>query len=405
MGSSLYAGVSGLNASTQQMDVIGNNLANVNSIGYKADKINFGDILSKSIGGAGASMQVGRGVAVNGISTQFNTGSLETTTNVTDLAIGGDGFFKVMDSDGGAYYTRAGAFHVNKDGLLVDSNGYTLQGVSGEDMGVFGDLNVTSAMSAAEETTTLSFGINLDAEATVGEVFNASQNIYDSLGISHTVDVAFTAAGANTWDYTISIDGGADVAAPGSQFVFDPTDGTLTTPAPGTDVVMDFGDPLPNGATIGVAGVVTWDFASLSAAPVTGYASPSAVNELNQNGHSSGELSGLSITTDGVITGFFTNGEIESIGKVLLSSFKYPGGLQKAGSNLFVKTIESGEPIGGNPGEQGLGEIISNALEMSNTDTATEFINMITAQRAYQANAKVITTTDAMMSELMNIKR
>lgn len=404
MGSSLYAGVSGLNASSQQMDIIGNNLANVNSIGYKADKIYFGDILSKSIGGAGGAIQVGRGVSVNGISTQFNTGSLETTTNVTDLAIGGNGFFKVLDSDDAAYYTRAGAFHVNKDGLLVDSNGYTLQGASGPNMGVLGDLNVNSAMSAAEATTTISFGMNLDAEAIAGETFNASQIIYDSLGISHTIDIALENTGSNTWDYTATLNGDAATAGGTGTLTFDAGDGRLLTPA--ADLSITFDPPSgAGGADVGVAGVVTWDFESAAAATVTGYASPSAVNELNQDGHSSGELSGLSITTDGVITGAFTNGEVEPIGKVLLSSFKYPGGLQKAGANLFVKTIESGEPIGGNPGEQGLGEIISNALELSNTDTATEFINMIIAQRAYQANAKVITTTDAMMSELMNIKR
>ena len=403
MGSSLYAGVSGLNANSAQMDVIGNNLANVNSIGFKADKIIFGDILSKSIGGAGSAMQIGRGVAVSGISTQFSTGSLETTTNVTDLAIGGDGFFCVQDTDNNSYYTRAGAFNVNKDGLLVDPNGYTLQGASGEDMSVFGDLNVTNAMSAAAATSTISFGLNLNAEAETAETFNASQTIYDSLGISHTMSILFTNAGANTWDYEASLDGVAAASGGTGTLTFDATDGTLLNPA---DVDITFDPPSGvGGANVGTGGLVTWDFTSASAGPVTGYASTSAVNELYQDGHSAGELSGLSITTDGVITGYFTNGEIESIGKVLLSSFKYPGGLTKAGSNLFVETIESGEPISGNPGEQGLGEIISNALEMSNTDTATEFINMITAQRAYQANAKVITTTDSMMSELMNIKR
>ena len=354
MGSSLYAGVSGLNASARQMDVIGNNIANVNSIGFKADTIVFADILSKSIiGGTGSSMQVGRGVAVNSVSTQFSAGSLETTTNVTDLAIGGDGFFCVQDKDDNSYYTRAGAFHVDKNGLLVDPNGYTLQGLSGADLDIPGDLNVTNAMSVAEETSNVAFSMNLDAEALAGDTFNTSQIVYDSLGIDHTMEFEFTRAAApNTWDYTVTLDNAITGTPSITQLVFDPTDGTLTTPAAGVGIT--FSTAALNGANIGVGGVVTWDVDNSTTGPVTGYAGTSIVKALTQDGRPAGELSGLSITTDGVITGSFTNGEIDTIGKVLLSSFKYPGVSTRPVQIFLLKPPNQGNLLAAIPADRAL---------------------------------------------------
>jgi flagellar hook protein FlgE len=511
MGSSLFAGVSGLNASSKQMDVIGNNIANVNTIGYRSAKIQFGDLLSQSIaGGASSFIQVGRGVSVSSIDTQFSSGSFETTANATDLAIDGSGFFMVNDGDGGKCYTRAGAFHLDSDGYLVDVNDYKVQGYSffGSDPNTITDISLQAAQSDAEATSSVSIGVNLDAEAAAGSTFNAAQTVYDSLGATHTLNTAFQKTeGSGYWGFQAYLDNEATTSQPYSGLKFD-SNGALDkvyassigTPAittagdgvasavvnnegqlygdasdivltrgisenvwtiddnggylnmslslgtgdkddevaidldgaGGADITFALSDtwaendsitfsitqteinaadisltfpPLTTGATIGSSDVITWDLAGDSADMITGYAGSSVVKSLTADGYSSGILKDLSITQEGVLSGSFTNGQTAGIGQIVLADFSNPSGLRRMGKNLFGETITSGSAVQNIPGTAGMGEINPNSLEMSNTDIATEFINMITAQRAYQASAKVVTTTDAMMSELMNLKR
>ena len=510
MSSSLFAGISGLNASSKQLDVIGNNIANVNTIGFRAAKIHFSDILSQSITGGSSFMQIGRGVAVNNVSTQFSPGSFETTENATDLSIDGDGFFIVNDEDGASYYTRAGAFHLDSDGHMVDTNNYKVQGYNyfGTDPNSITDISLRSVQSSPEVTTTFSTGVNLDSGTATGSVFNAAQTVYDSLGETHTLKTIFQKTGENgmwgvrafldsdeataqtyyglkfdsngaldkvysstqaetittagtgtaamtvnregqmykdtganielrrgadadTWTVTqdggytnmsftlgtvgtddeVAIDldgaGGADVtfALANAWGVGDTIQLSITqTEADPADVSLTF-PVLTNGATIGSSNVVTWDLAGSTAETVTGYGSTSVVKSLTHDGYASGNLKSLSITQEGILNGFFTNGQTANIGQIVLADFSDPWGLKRMGSNLFAETLTSGSAIQNVPGSAGMGEINPNSLEMSNTDIATEFINMITAQRAYQASAKVITTTDQMMAELMNIKR
>ncbi len=520
MGSSLFAGISGLAASNKQLDVIGNNIANVNTIGFRAGKIQFGDILSQSItGGAASGMQVGRGVEVSSINTQFTPGSFETTANALDLAIDGSGFFTVQDADGGEYYTRAGAFHLDNAGNLVDVNSYKVQGynLAGSDPDTIADISLSGVQSVPSTTTTASYGVNLNSATATGANFNASQTVYDSLGAVHSLKQTFqktegtgywgfksyldntaataqsysgvkfdtngaleyvyssaTAAGAtdvtdgagyyatagtgvaaitvnnqgqlykdttaeivltrgadaNTWtitgnggyanmsltfgtaavDDSVAIDldgaGGADITfaltnawAAGDTIEFT-IDQTEVAPA---DVALTM--PAVTGATIGTAGVISWDLAGTTAEVVTGYASTSVVKTLTHDGYSSGSLKTISVASDGVISGFFTNGQTSQIAQVILNDFPNPDGLKRMGKNLFAATVESGDAVPNTPGSAGMGEVSPNSLEMSNTDIATEFINMITAQRAYQASAKIVTVTDSMMAELMNIKR
>ena len=511
MGSSLYAGISGLTASAKQMDVIGNNIANVNTIGFRAGKIQFADILSQSItGGSATFMQVGRGVEISDVSTQFSPGSFETTANATDLSIDGDGFFIVEDADGGLYYTRAGAFHVDSDGYLVDVNGLKVQGYNllAGDPNTVTDVSLSDVQSAPVTTTTISIGANLDSATATGDVFNAAQTVYDSQGETHTLKMeyqkteangywscqayldnieataqtsyglafdsngelstvynatatpAVTGAGtaaltvnnqgqlykdttagvpilltrgadANTWTITnnggyanmsitlgtvgaddeVAIDldgaGGADLtfalagAWADTNTIEVAVNQAEVTPA---DVSLTFG-ALANGATIGSGNVVTWDLAGTTAQSLTGYASSSVVKALTHDGYASGVLKSLSVTSEGILSGFFTNGQTADIGRIVLADFSNPWGLKRMGNNLFGETVTSGAAVQNNPGSAGMGDISPNSLEMSNTDIATEFINMITAQRAYQASAKVVTTTDQMMAELMNIKR
>ena len=417
MAGSLWSGISGLNASAKQMDVIGNNIANVNTVGFKAGTIAFGDILSQSIVGGSGTMQVGRGVDVNAIPTLFGQGSFESTQSATDLAIDGEGFFMVNDSNGATYYTRAGMFNIGKGGYLMDVNGYKVQGYrysDGKNTNAIGDISLSGLQSTPSPSTEFSIGANLNSEAAEGDVFVSAQTVYDSLGGAHTLKMEFTkTANAGEWQYQAYLDGTAsDTAA--ATITFD-TDGNLKAPV--ADTVLNFNTfqttpaSNPSGATIGDgSNNITWVIdgstaTSLTPEVMTGYASPSVNRSLVSNGWASGELQSLSVGSDGVIDGFFTNGQSMAIGQVALAKFTNTLGLKKIGSSLFAATDSSGNALVNKPGTGGLGEISSNSLEMSNTDIAKEFINMITAQKAYQANAKVITTTDQMMSELMNIKR
>jgi flagellar hook protein FlgE len=429
MSSSLWSGISGLNASGKQMDVIGNNIANVNTVGFKAGGTVFGDILSQSI--SGSSMQVGRGVGVTAVPTLFGQGSFASTQSATDLAIDGEGFFMVNNSDGSTYYTRAGMFNMGEGGYLRDVNGYKVQGYlysNGVNTNAIGDISLSGLQSDPSASTEFSIGANLDSEAAEDDIFISAQTVYDSLGGAHTLKMEFTkTANAREWEcrayleedgvYTLADN--MDGAAPPFLIAFE-VDGSLdiTTPTY-QDVSMEFSafqTALPSGATIGDGGTgagsnnITWALdgstaTSLTPEVMTGYASPSVNRSLVSDGWSSGELQSLSIADDGVIDGFFTNGQSAGIGQVALAKFTNTLGLKKMGSSLFAATVSSGDALINKPGTGGLGGISPNSLEMSNADIATEFINMITAQKAYQASAKVVTTTDQMLSELMNIKR
>ena len=509
MGSSLWAGIAGLNASSKQMDVIGNNIANVNTIGFKGSKTFFSDVLSQSLsGGTSGSMQVGRGVAVADIQTQFSSGSFETTGNATDLAIDGDGFFMVNDDAGATYYTRAGAFHLDSDGNLVDSNGYKCQGynLASANPNTITDISLRNVQSEPSVTTTFSLGINLDAQTTAGDTFNATQTVYDSLGQKHTLNMTFrktegdgywgiegtldntplsdvsshglyfNSTGALSRTYTATVTPGADGSAGAGTYTAainkegqlyqdaagagivltraSATSWTVSTPAgyanatatvSGNDILVDLDGAggaditltltpagwadadtitfdidqteitatdltvtcpaLTNGATIGTGGVLAWDLVGTTALDVTGYASTSVIKSLTNDGYASGLLKSLSVDQNGIVSGFFTNGQTSQIAQVVLADFDNPWGLKRMGNNLFGETLVSGPAIQNVPGASGMGDITSNSIEMSNVDIATEFINMITAQKAYQASARVITTTDQLMQELMNIKR
>lgn len=402
MGSALYAGISGLNASAKEMDVIANNVANVNTVGYKGSTTYFADVLSQSIsGGSSGSMQVGRGVMVTDVGTQFSSGSFETTESGTDVAIDGSGFFIVNDSDNASYYTRAGSFHLDNSGYLVDTNGYKVQGYNffGSGTGV-GDISLNNVQSAPETTSTFSVGVNLNADTATGETYTTTQTIYDSLGEAHDLSITYTKTGTGTWGFQCALDNVNATSQSYSTLSFD-SDGNLVTP---TDNSITFA-ALSNGATIGSGNVVTWDLTSSDALTINGYASTSVINSLSNDGYASGMLKSLSIGSDGIINGFFTNGQTADLGQIVLADFGDVTGLQKVGSNLFSETKTSGQAIVNVPDASGMGTLTANSLEMSNTDLATEFINMITAQKSYSANARVITTEDQMLTELINIKR
>lgn len=410
MGTAISIGQTGLVATSKQLDVIGNNLANSNTVGFKTNSTLFASMMNQGLSSFSA-LSVGQGVVVSSLPTQFSQGPVENTGNVTDMAIDGEGFFIVNSQSVGTMYTRAGAFHVDKDNNLVDIRGYNVQGysiMSGAAGTVPTNIVLEKAMDATT-TTEISFGANLNESTATGGKFEVSQNVYDSRGASHTLTLIFEKAAANgTWNVTGSFDGVTNgVTVSTATVVFDAT-GNLTSPAADATITINGAHadiiPLLKGATIGTAGVVDWNLVTDTARKLTGYASESAVRSLYSDGFASGELRSLSIDNKGIISGVYTNGQILELYQVALANFLDQSSLAKSG-NYFLETTASGQAIVNRAGSGGLGDIQGNALEISNTDVSKEFISMITAQRAYQANAKVITTADNMLAELMNIKR
>lgn len=420
MLTSLYTAISGMDATGTQLSVIGDNIANMNTVGFKKSTVAFGDVLSQSITNVAGSGQVGRGVFVQEVSPLMTQGAFETTENALDLAIDGDGFFAVSDN-GARYYTRAGNFSVNRDGFMVNPDNLRLQGyladAAGNISGTTGDLLLTATQNPARMTSAANVAVNLDATAPVqtdpftldGDSngtsndplnYNSSTtvSVYDSQGGVHQVTLYYRKTGDNTWDVH---DVYADPANPGQlkeatgspqTLTFD-TSGALT-PIPAGSPVFDFG-----------GGVTASQSIAFDPTGTMQYASNFAVLKLDQDGYSSGSLKNLIISDAGVMTGNFTNGQTRLIGQVALAKFIAPTELVKLGRNLYGESFASGQPIVSAPGTSGLGRVASNTLELSNVDLAVEFVKMISAQRGFQANSRMITTTDELMQEVVNLKR
>lgn len=431
MLSSLYTAVSGMSANGTSLSVTADNISNVNTVGFKRSTTSFGDVLSQTISG---SMQVGRGVLISDITPLFTQGSLETTENVLDLAIDGEGFFIVTDGST-QYYTRAGEFTTYKDGRIVNSDGLVLQGYvvdsSGNISGTLGDLKVSSAMSSAKNTDNAEIAVNLDsAEAVPAAAFTLDGNgdgtnddpenynssstvtIYDSQGGDHQVTLYFTKTADNAWEvhyvYADSANPGQLVeSTSGAQALTFGTDGTLTDDNSGTAIDFDFGAAITTPQSI----YFNYGTGTGEATPgdgmdgTTQYASDFSVTNVTQDGYSAGSLKSINIAEDGTITGVFTNGQTKDIGQVALARFMSNSNLIREGRNLYTASSSSGQALIGLPETSGLGRLLSNTLELSNIDLAEEFVNMITAQRGFQANSKVITTTDELLQEVVNLKR
>ena len=409
---SLYSGISGLNANSLAMSVIGDNIANINTPSFKGNRASFASVLSQSLAGSTGN-EIGRGVQLWGISSSWNQGAVETTSNPTDLAINGKGFFTVRDrNDGSIFYTRAGAFNFDDLGNLINPDGLIVQGYEAANvnpdgtftLGSITDINVPQASTTPPQATTeFRMDLNLDAGAAVTDTYTTTLTAYDSLGNSIPVTITFT-KGAGAWTAAASIPASAGTGATISDpnFTFD-TNGNLLTPAaPDPTVSLN----LTNGATPLQA--LTWDIyddLGVSLGDITGYASPSVTAFQTQDGFTSGSLRGVSVDEDGVVTGSYSNGQLVPLYQVVLADFPSYWGLGKMGDNLYAESRASGQPIPGTAGTASLGSISPSALEGSNVDLATEFVKMITAQRAFQANSRVITTSDEILSELINLKR
>jgi flagellar hook protein FlgE len=409
MMSSLFAGITGLNANATAMRVIGDNIANVNTTAYKGNRASFANILSTSLGGEASLKAVGRGVEFWDAATQWTQGSLENTSSPTDLAINGKGFFIVEDPAGAHYYSRAGQFHFDKTGYLVNPDNLKLQGYAIDSAGNIGSITDIfipgERLSPPAATTKMSFDINLDANAEEDDTFTASQSVYDSLGNAIPLTLTFTRTDTvGEWEVTGAIPGGGTVELDGdtSVIVSFGSDGAMT--APDDDVVIEL--TLGNGAVSPQE--VQWDLFDddgNSFEDLTGYASPSVATFQSQDGYPPGTLRSISVGDDGVVTAAYSNGELTAMFQIALADFPSYDGLTKMGRNLYAESLTSGQALPGTAGSGRLGSISPSSLEMSNVDLAEEFVKMITTQRAFQANSRVITSSDEILQELINIKR
>jgi flagellar hook protein FlgE len=411
MFASLYAGISGLSANATAMTVIGDNIANVNTTAFKSNRSHFANILSTSLGGESATTGVGRGVEFWGVSAQWTQGSLENSTSATDLSINGKGFFMVQDSSGSNFYTRAGNFTFDKEGYLVNPDGHQLQGYQVDtngNIGGIGDIYIPGErVSPPAATTEFNFDINLNAGAQAGDTYTTAQTVYDSLGNAVPVTLTFTRqATAQTWTVTgaIPTSAGSGVTFGGNasmNIVFDAT-GAMTSPAANVATVLT----LTNGADTPLS--INWAFEDAngnSYGDVTGYASASGTTFQYQDGYPAGMLRGISVDETGVVTASYSNGEMTPLYQIALVDFPSYDGLTKLGKNLYAESLASGQALISTAGTGRLGSVAPNSLEMSNVDLAEEFVKMITTQRAFQANSKVITSSDELLQELINIKR
>ena len=411
MIASLYAGISGLSANATAMTVIGDNIANVNTTAFKSNRSHFANILSTSLGGESATAGVGRGVEFWGVSAQWTQGSLENSTSATDLAINGKGFFMVQDTSGSNFYTRAGNFTFDKEGYLVNPDGHQLQGYQIDTDGNIGSITDIyipgERVSPPAATTEFNFDINLNAGAQTGDTYTTAQTVYDSLGNAVPVTFTFTRqAAAQTWTVTGSIPTSAGTAVTfggnaSMNIVFDDA-GIMTSPAANVTTALT----LTNGADTPLS--MNWAFEDASGnsyGDVTGYASASGTTFQYQDGYPAGMLRGISVDETGIVTASYSNGEMTPLYQIALVDFPSYDGLTKMGKNLYAASLDSGQALVGVAGTGRLGSVAPNSLEMSNVDLAEEFVKMITTQRAFQANSKVITSSDEILQELINIKR
>jgi flagellar hook protein FlgE len=462
--SSLYSGISGLSTLGNSMQIIGDNIANVNTVAFKGSNYTFQDLLSQSVATQSGTSQVGRGTALGDISANFQQGSFESTGNTTDLAIGGKGFFLLREAGSNSqFYTRAGNFSFNNDGFLTSPEGYVVQGWAldedtGQDVGSISDIMLDSFTSPPRQTDQITVITNLDADtisntanlaaawdatneppmAATSYAYHSTVKAYDSLGSTHDITIFYDyhdiIGGNPTWEYVVTCnpaddrrgflvadDPRAGLLAQG-QIGFSASSGNITdlnldnlsaggwaAAALNPDGYFEFGAdflggvPLSIDLDIGTRHDGT-GFAN-SSLTTTQYARASSTIFQSSTGYGAGDLQGVSVGTDGIVTGSYSNGQLIPLYRVALASFQNEQGLFKLGGNLYQETNESGDPVTNHPGTNGLGSITPNSLEQSNVDIANEFVKMITTQRGYQANSKIITTVDDMLAETIQMKR
>jgi len=416
---SFYSALSGLDTCSTAMQVVSDNIANQNTDGFKGNSVQFEDVLGESLGTVSGPTATGVGAKVASIDGNFTQGTLATTNVDTDLAVNGQGFFVLKDASSDVqYYSRDGHFNLDNNGYLVNTEGERVQGYLYDSTGTnlvstLADIQVNqSSMVAPKETTDVDMALNLDASAATNTFllsnpggtsgYSTNLTIYDSLGNSHVITEYFTKTAAQTWQWNATIDGsdvqggtaGTPVLFGSGNLSFDGTSGALVTTMPSSFYTgaVTFSDGVS-------ASSINVDFTG-----TTQYGSSSAIQTVGQDGYAAGTISGITINNDGTVVGTYTNGKVKNIAQVVLANFTNLNGLERSGSQLYKSSTASGAPIYNQPEVGGMGAVSSGSLEESNVDLAAEFIKMIIYQRAYEANSKIISTGDDMLTQLPSVK-
>ncbi len=421
--SSMYTGITGLQGQGEALAIYGDNIANANTTGFKTSRPEFQDVIAKSLKGALGGNQIGRGTRLAGVTPVFSQGSIVQTENPTDLAITGDGFF-VLNGIDGQSYTRNGSFHFDKEGKLINTDGYKVLGFKADDNGKItskmSDISVDRTVVDAKRTSDVKMFMNLDLRADKALEFDPNRpdqtchystgvNVYDSAGAAHVVTMYFNKAEDGIWTWRAMAKGEEIVGGkPGvlteqakGTLVFD-TDGKLKEQKvdkssfqfnkgalPDQAVKFNFGDDKKSGGS-GLA--------------VTQYGTGSETYKSLQDGYTAGTLAGLTFNDDGNLTAMYTNGQNVNLAQIAMAKFENSEGLFKMGQNRYRESRLSGDPTIGAPQSGGRGRLSSKTVELSTTDIANEFINLMTSQRNFQANGKVISTADEMMQQVLNLK-
>ncbi|KFX26733.1 flagellar hook protein FlgE [Ralstonia solanacearum] len=396
-------GLSGLDAASKNLDVIGSNVANANTVGYKKSTAEFGDVYARSLVGA-SDNQIGQGVDVTKVSQSFTQGNVTVTGNPLDIAINGTGFYRMVDaSSGQVSYTRNGQFQTDKNGYIISATGQNLTGYAADATGkintaVLTNLQIPVNDLAPLATTNTAFTINLDAAGTVPTTtpFSAtnsatynhsvSEQVYDGTGTSHMLTNYYVRT-ASGWDVYSTVDGAAPTGGnPVTSLTFN-SSGVLTSS--------------PSKVAVAFTGM---SIASMDFTGTTQYGGGFNDTSVTQDGYATGRLASYSVGNDGTITGRYSNGRTSTLGQIAMTNFKAPDGLQNIGGNQWVETAESGSPQMGTPGMGSFGLLQSSAVEQSNVDLSAELVNMIVAQRSYQANAQTIKTEDQLLQTLVSMR-
>jgi flagellar hook protein FlgE len=408
---SFQTGLSGLNAASQNLDVIGNNIANANTVGMKSSRTEFADLVASSISAGGNSNQAGIGISVASISQSFSQGNVNITGNALDVAINGGGFYQLTKTDGTTAYSRAGQFKMDKNGDIINNSGSFLMGYPTDVAGTPTSQTTqklvvpTGAPIPAKQTANIVAEFNLDARAPVAasvvpvtplSTYGTSLSVYDSQGNPRTVNLNFQRIASTTTD-NWAVYNGPDITTATNlgTMAFD-SSGQLNVAAstfPGAGIVVP------------ASGIMTQFTVATDITNVTQYGTNFAVSNLSQDGYTAGDFTGLSIDSKGVITTQYSNGQtMKNGGMIALANFRNVQGLQPTGAGQYQETFKSGAPVMGRPTVGSYGELRAGAVEESNVDLTAELVNMMTAQRNYQANAQTIKTQDQVMSTLVNLR-
>jgi flagellar hook protein FlgE len=413
MFTSFSTALSALDAQSTAIDVVGNNLANLNTPGFKTSVVSFHDLVTQSLGAGLGETQVGFGVGRPITLREFSQGAIQTSTGPLDAAIQGDGFFVASDGAGATVYTRGGNFQVDQNGILTTSTGEKLQGWTGLNAAGVVDTNATisnivvpvGTLKPPSATTKMSVDLNLNAAAASGGAFSTSLEVYDSLGNSHIAKIDFTkSTTANQWNYSISVPD-ADLTAP-----FTPVTGSLTFDPNGKLTSPLATDPMPTVPVTGLADGaadmnITWNLYNNGVPRVTQFSQTSALSAVAQDGSAPANLIRVGLADGGKILAQYSNGQQTVVGQLAMALIRNPDSLIAVGNNNYGLSARSALPALGLPNSGGRGSVIGGAVEASTVDIAKEFTNLIVLQRGYQANAKVITTVDQLSQETINLKQ